>query len=155
MALHYRETTYKEILQAPQPRPGYSPSPPKALQYGKTSCNETFQAPRPRLVARPSLWRCTMRKQPTRKHSICLSYVDWVASPYLVAYVVTAPWRSNQQRCLQRKKVQGVLTGVVCSVTKRLALHCIATSILSMQRIFPHIANQKQDRKMHSGLREG
>ena len=108
-----------------------------------------------RLVAQFGLWRCTVGKQPARKHSICLSYVRWVASTYLVAYVVTAPWRLNQQRCLQRKKVQGVLTGAICSVTKLLALHCIATAILPMQRIFPHTANQKQERKIHSSLCQG
>ena len=57
--------------------------------------------------------------------------------------------------CLQRKKVQGVLTGAVRSVTKRLALHCIATAILHVQRVFPHTANKKQDKKLHSGLRQG
>ena len=96
-----------------------------------------------------------MGKQPARKHSVCLSYVRWAASPYLVAHVVDAPRRSNQQRCLQRRKVQGVLTGVVRSITKRLALHCIATAVLPLQRVFPHTANQKQDRKLHSGLRQG
>ena len=108
-----------------------------------------------RLVARPGLWCCTVGKHTARKHSICLSYVCWVASPYLVDYVVAALWRSNQQRRLQRKKGKGVLTGAVCSINKRLALHCIATIILPMQRIIPHTANQKQDKKMHLGLRQG
>ena len=57
--------------------------------------------------------------------------------------------------CLQRKKVHGVLRGVVCSVSKRLAVHCIATPVLPLQRVFPHTMRPKQDRKLHSGLRQG
>ena len=57
--------------------------------------------------------------------------------------------------CLQMKKVQGVLTGAVRSVSKRLALHCIATPVLPLQRVFPHTMRPKQDRKLHSGLRQG
>ena len=139
------------------PRPGYSPRP----AYGTTLYGSNLQRKIPgasakaRLVARPGLWCCTVGKQPARKHSICLSYVHWIASPYLVAYVVAAPWHSNQQMCLQRKKVQGVLTSAVRSATKRLALHCIAAPILPMQRVFPHTANQKQGRKMHSSLYQG
>ena len=54
-----------------------------------------------------------------------------------------------------KEKVQGVLTGRVCSVIKWLALHCIATVVLPVQRVFPHTTNQKQDRKLHSGLCQG
>ena len=57
--------------------------------------------------------------------------------------------------CLQRKKVYGVLRGAVCSISKRLVVHCIATPILPLQRIFPHTMRPKQDRKLHSGLRQG
>ena len=108
-----------------------------------------------RLVARPSVWRYTVGKQPARKHSICQSYVRWAASPHLVAHVVAALRHSNQQRCRRRKKVQEVLTSAVRSVTKRLALHCIATAVLPLQRVFPHTIRLKQGRKLHSGLRQG
>ena len=57
--------------------------------------------------------------------------------------------------CLQRKKVHGVLRGAVRSVSKRLAVHCIATPVLPLQRIFPQAMCPKQDRKLHSGLRQG
>ena len=57
--------------------------------------------------------------------------------------------------CLQRKKVHGVLRGAVRSVSKRLAVHCIATPVLPLQRVFPHTMRPKQDRKLHSGLRQG
>ena len=57
--------------------------------------------------------------------------------------------------CLQRKKVHGVLRGAVRSVSKRLAVHCIATPVLPMQRIFPQTMRPKQDRKLHSGLCQG
>ena len=53
------------------------------------------------------------------------------------------------------EKVQGVLTGAVRSNSKQLALHCIATPILPLQRISPHTMHLKQDRKLHSGLRQG
>ena len=99
-----------------------------ALHSGKTTCKETFNLPELCTLGRFTLPCC-----------LCCSLLQ----------------RSNQQRCLQRKKVQGVLTGAVRSVTKRLALHCIATTVLPMQRVFPHTANQKQDRKLHSGLRQG
>ena len=57
-----------------------------------------------RLVALLSLCHFIVGNQPTRKHSICLCYERWVTSPYLVGYLVTTPWRLNQQRCLQQKK---------------------------------------------------
>ena len=57
--------------------------------------------------------------------------------------------------CLQRKKVHRVLRGAVRSVSKRLAVHCIATPVLPLQRIFPHMMRLKQDRKLHSGLCQG
>ena len=57
--------------------------------------------------------------------------------------------------CLQRKKVHGVLRGAVRSVSKRLAVHYIATPVLPLQRIFPQMMRPKQDRKLHSGLRQG
>ena len=57
--------------------------------------------------------------------------------------------------CLQRKKVHGVLRGAVRSVSKRLAVHCIATPVLPLQRVFPQTMRPKQDRKLHSGLRQG
>ena len=57
--------------------------------------------------------------------------------------------------CLQMKKVHRVLRGAIRSVSKRLALHCIATPILPLQRIFPHTMRLKQDRKLHSGLHQG
>ena len=57
--------------------------------------------------------------------------------------------------CLQRKKVHGVLRGAVRSVSKRLAVHCIATPVLPLQRVFPHTMRPKQDRKLHSGLCQG
>ena len=57
--------------------------------------------------------------------------------------------------CLQRKKVHGVLRGAVRSVSKRLAVHYIATLVLPLQRVFPHTMRPKQDRKLHSGLRQG
>ena len=57
--------------------------------------------------------------------------------------------------CLQRKKVQGVLRGAVRSASKRLAVHCIATPVLPLQRVFPQTMHRKQDRKLHSGLRQG
>ena len=57
--------------------------------------------------------------------------------------------------CLQRKKVHGVLRGAVRSVSKRLVVHCIATPVLPLQRIFPQTMCPKQDRKLHSGLRQG
>ena len=57
--------------------------------------------------------------------------------------------------CLQRKKVQGVLTSAVRSVSKRVALHCIATPVLPLQCVFPHTMRPKQDNKLHSGLCQG
>ena len=108
-----------------------------------------------RLVARPGVWRCTVGKQPARKQSTWQSYVRWAASPYLVGQVVAAPRHWNQPMCLQRKKVHGVLRGAVRSVSKRLAVHCIATLVLPLQRIFPQTMRPKQDRKLHSGLRQG
>ena len=57
--------------------------------------------------------------------------------------------------CLQRKKVHGVLRGAVRSVSKRLVVHCIATPVLPLQRVFPQTMRPKQDRKLHSGLRQG
>ena len=57
--------------------------------------------------------------------------------------------------CLQRKNVHGVLRGTVCSVSKRLVVHCIATPVLPLQRVFPQTMRPKQDRKLHSGLRQG
>ena len=57
--------------------------------------------------------------------------------------------------CLQRKKVQGVLRGAVRSVSKRLAVHCIATAVLPLQRVLPHTMRPKQDRKLHLGLHQG
>ena len=57
--------------------------------------------------------------------------------------------------CLQRKKVHGVLRGAVPSVCKRLAVHCIATPVLPLQRIFPQTMRSKKDRKLHSGLHQG
>ena len=56
---------------------------------------------------------------------------------------------------MQRKKLQGVLTGAVRSVSKRLAVDCIATPVLPLQRVFPHMMRPKQDRKLHSGLCQG
>ena len=56
---------------------------------------------------------------------------------------------------LQSKKVYGVLRGAVRSISKRLVVHCIATPVLPLQRVFPHTMRQKQDRKLHSGLRQG
>ena len=57
--------------------------------------------------------------------------------------------------CLQRKKVHGVLRGAVRSVSKWLAVHCIGTPVLPLQRVFPQMMRPKQDRKSHSGLRQG
>ena len=57
--------------------------------------------------------------------------------------------------CLQRKKFHGVLRGAVCSVSKRLAVHCIATPVLPLQCIFPQTMHPKQDKKLHSSLRQG
>ena len=57
--------------------------------------------------------------------------------------------------CLERKKVHGVLRGAVRSVSKRLAVHCIATPVLPLQRVFPQTMRPKQDRKLHSGLCQG
>ena len=57
--------------------------------------------------------------------------------------------------CLQRKKVHGVLRGAVRSVSKRLAVYCIATPVLPLQRVSPQTMRPKQDRKLHSGLRQG
>ena len=56
--------------------------------------------------------------------------------------------------CLQRKKVHGVLRGTVRSVSKRLAVHCCATPALPLQRVFPQTMRPKQDKKLHSGLRQ-
>ena len=59
-------------------------------------------------------------------------------------------------QCLCKgKKVHGVLRGAVRSVSKRLAVHYIATPVLPLQRVFPQTMRPKQDRKMHSGLRQG
>ena len=57
--------------------------------------------------------------------------------------------------CLQRKKVHGVLRGAVRSVSKWLAVHCIATPVLPLQLVFPQTMRPKQDRKLHSGLCQG
>ena len=57
--------------------------------------------------------------------------------------------------CLQRKKVHGVLRGAIRSVSKGLAVHCIATPVLPLQRVFPHTMCPKQDRKLFSGLCQG
>ena len=57
--------------------------------------------------------------------------------------------------CLQSKKVHGFLRGAVRSVSKWLAVHCIATPVLPLQRVFPHTMHSKQDRKLHLGLRQG
>ena len=57
--------------------------------------------------------------------------------------------------CLQREKVHGVLRGAVHSVSKRLAVHYIATPVLPLQHVFPHTKRPKQDRKLHSGLCQG
>ena len=48
---------------------------------------------------------------------MCLRYERWVASPYLVAYILAAPWRPTEERCLHRKEVNAVLTGAVCLFT--------------------------------------
>ena len=54
-----------------------------------------------------------------------------------------------------KEKRSRSLRGAVRSVSKRLAVHCIATPVLPLQRIFPQTMRPKQDRKLHSGLREG
>ena len=51
--------------------------------------------------------------------------------------------------------MQEVLRGAVRSVSKRLAVHCIATPVLPLQRVLPHMMRPKQDRKLHSGLCQG
>ena len=53
------------------------------------------------------------------------------------------------------KKVHGVLRGTVRSVSIWLAVHCIATPVLPLHRVFPHTMRPKQDRKLHSGLCQG
>ena len=85
-ALHCRETTYNETFQAPRPRLGLSPSWPMALHYGKTICNETIVSP----LVEP-----------------------WKVSTYLLGSLVASHRCANQQRCLQGKKVHGVLRDAI------------------------------------------
>ena len=58
--------------------------------------------------------------------------------PTFFDYLVAAPWRPNQQTCLQGKKVHGVLTEVVRSV----ALPSIARGTMQSP-LHPHFLPQK------------
>ena len=98
------------------------------LHSGKTTCKETFNLPELCTLGRFTLPCC-----PCCRCSTALKSANVSAN----------------------EKVQGVLIGAVCSVSKRLALHCIATPVLPLQRVFPHTMHPKQDRKLHSGLRQG
>ena len=117
MALHYGKTTCKETFQAPRlslsPGPAYDP----ALWENNMQGNIPGASAKARLVAWPGLWPCNVEKQPTRKHSFCLCYERWIASTYIVGYLVATLQRPNQQRCLQGKEVYEVLTGAVWCIT--------------------------------------
>ena len=52
------------------------------------------------------------------------------------------------QGVCKEKKFTEFLRGAVCSVSKWLAVHCIATPTLPLQRVFPHTMHPKQDRKI-------
>ena len=108
-------------------------------QYGKTSCNETIQAPPPRLGLSPGPAHGAAQWENNLQGKIQFAKAVYVGPlhPTLLPKLYAAPQHSNQQRCLQKKKVQGVLIGTVRSITKRLALQCIATPVLPLQRVFP------------------
>ena len=58
-------------------------------------------------------------------------------------------------QCVCKGKKFTEFKSAVHSVSKRLAVHCIATPVLPLQRIFPQTMRPKQDRKLHSGLCQG
>ena len=99
-----------------------------ALHSGKTTCKETFY-----LAELCTLGRFTL--------PCCLGCRCSAAL--------------NSANVSAKKKVHGVLRGAIRSVSKWLAVHCIATPVLPLQRVFPHTMRPKQDRKLHSGLRQG
>ena len=98
------------------------------LHSGKTTCKETFY-----LAELCTLGRFTLLCCPGCRYSMALKLANVSA----------------------KEKTQGVLIGAIHSVSKRLAVHCIATPVLPLQRIFPHTMRPKQDRKLHSGLCQG
>ena len=100
-----------------------------ALHSGKTTCKETFY-----LAELCTLGRFTL--------------------PCCTGCHCSAALKSAQCVC-KGKKVHKVLRGAVRSVSKWLAVHCIATLVLPLQRIFPQTMHPKQDRKLHSGLCQG
>ena len=99
-----------------------------ALHSGKATCKETFY-----LAELCTLGRFTLPCWPGCRCSAALKSAN-----------VSAKEKSSRS-----------LRGAVRSVSKRLAVHCIATPVLPLQRIFPQTMRPKQDRKLHSGLRQG
>ena len=99
-----------------------------ALHSGKATCKETFY-----LAELCTLGRFTLPCWPGCRCSAALKSANVSA----------------------KEKVHRVLRGVVRSVSKRLAVHCIATPVLPLQRIFPQTMRPKQDEKLHSSLRQG
>ena len=82
-----------------------------ALHSGKTTCKETFY-----LAELCTLGHFTLPCCPGCRCSAALKSANVSA----------------------KEKVHGVLTGAVRSVSKRLAVHSIATPVITLQRVFPH-----------------
>ena len=99
-----------------------------ALHSGKATCKETFY-----LAELCTLGRFTLPCWPGCRCSTALKSAN-----------VSTKEKSSRS-----------LRGAVRSVSKQLAVHYIATPVLPLQRIFPQTMRPKQDRKLHSGLRQG
>ena len=142
-ALHCRETIYNRTFQAPRPRLGLSPGPAygTALQRNKLQRNILGASAKANLLAWPGIWHYIVGKQPAMKHSRCLDQGqacrparpmalhygkticnETIVSPlvepckvstYLLDCLVASHRCANQQRCLQEKKVYGVLRDAI------------------------------------------
>ena len=99
-----------------------------ALHSGKATCKETFY-----LAELCTLGRFTLPCCPGCRCSTALKSANVSV----------------------KEKVHRVLRGAVRSFSNWLAVHCIATPVLPLQRIFPQTMSPKQDRKLHLGLRQG